>query len=90
MTLMYIKVRATPKAKKETREKKAADHFLIAVKEPAERGGANARVREILAEEFQIPIARVRLISGHTSPSKIFSVDLDHLENSESKESKKE
>lgn len=74
---MYIKVRVSPKAKKEMLEKKSSDHFLVAVREPAERGLANARVREMLARECGVPIAKIRLVSGHTSPSKIFSLDLD-------------
>lgn len=71
---MYIKVRVTTKQKKESCVKKADDHFVISVKEPAVRGLANARVRALLAEELRVELSSVRLISGHTSPSKIFSV----------------
>lgn len=45
------------------------------VKAPAERNLANTRVRELVAAHLRVPLAHVRLISGHTSPSKLFSVD---------------
>lgn len=71
---MYIKVQVTPNAKREDCVRESDDHFRIAVKEPAERNLANTRVRELLAQEFAVPIGSVRHISGHRSPSKIFSL----------------
>jgi len=71
---MYIKVRVTSGAKKEKIEKVSEDTFSIFVKEKAERNMANARVREIMAEELSVPVKAVRIVSGHTSPSKILSV----------------
>jgi uncharacterized protein YggU (UPF0235/DUF167 family) len=41
---------------------------------------ANVRVRELLAAHFGVPAGKVRLIAGHHSHSKIFSVETDvHL-----------
>ncbi len=74
---MYVKVRATAGSKKEKIEKSSKDHFKISVKEKAERNMANTRIREVLAEYFLLPIGKIRLISGHHSPSKIFSVDIE-------------
>ena len=71
---MYIKVKVTAKARKELVKRVNEDTFLLSVKEPAERNMANTRVREIMAIEFGVPMAKVRIISGHHHPSKILSI----------------
>ncbi len=71
---MYIRVNAVPGAKKEKVTKVAGDRYEIWVREPAERNLANGRIREILANDLNIPQAALRLVSGHRSPHKIFSV----------------
>lgn len=73
---MYIKVKVEAGAKKEKIEKKSENNFLIKVKEPAERNLANTRVREIIASIYTINVKSVRIISGHTSPSKILSINI--------------
>lgn len=73
---MYVKVHAIPGAKKEMVEKENDMTYQISVKEPAERNLANGRIRELLCHEFGLEKGKVRLISGHRSPSKIFDVDL--------------
>lgn len=71
---MYIKVKVKTEQKKELFEKsKKEDEFLISVKEEARNGWANEKVIEILKKELNKK--NVRLISGHTSPSKIFSIE---------------
>lgn len=70
---MYIRVNATPGAKKELVTKIAPDRYVICVKEPAERNLANGRVRELLARELGLPVTALKIISGHRSPHKIFS-----------------
>ena len=71
---MYIKVKVKTEAKKESFEKsKKDDEYLISVKEEARNGWANERVLEILKK--QLNTNNIRLISGHTSPSKIFSIE---------------
>ena len=69
---MYIHVRVKAGAKKEMVVRKSPDHFLISLREKAERGEANRRVTEIMHNIFSTP---VRMVSGHTSPSKLFSVE---------------
>ena len=54
--------------------KVSKDTFKISVKEKAERNIANLRIREVLAEYFTLPICKIRLASGHHSPSKIFDI----------------
>lgn len=76
---MYIKLRVQAGSKKETFEKVSEDHFVVAVKEKAERNMANGRVVELVARHFGIPLGKVRIINGHHSPSKILSVDIEFL-----------
>lgn len=70
---MYIKVKVKTQQKKESFEKLKDDEYLILVKEEARNGWANEKVLEILKRELKTN--KIRLISGHTSPSKIFSVE---------------
>lgn len=72
---MYVRVKVTPGAKKETVTKMSDNEFQIAVREPRERNLANRRVRELLARAYHIDDAGVRLISGHRSPTKVFDVE---------------
>ncbi len=72
---MYIKVHVIPSAKKEKIEQTKFDHFDVSVKEKPKNNMANVRVREMIAEWFNLPIGKVRIIIGHHSTSKILSVD---------------
>lgn len=76
---MYIKVRVTPDAKRETFEQNSSDHFTVSVKEPAEQNRANKRVIALIAEHFHLQPGKVRIISGHHSGGKILSVDVDQI-----------
>ena len=71
---MYIQVRVNPGAKWEEVKKIGLMRLEISVKQPAERNLANERVKELVAENFNVPVNKVRLISGHTSQSKVFSI----------------
>lgn len=73
---MYIKVRVVVNAKEEKVTRKDSETFLISVRQKAERNMANRRVVEIVAHELGIAVGKVRIISGHQSPSKIVSVDM--------------
>lgn len=72
---MYVSVRVVAGAKKESVEELARGRLNISVKEPARQNLANKRVIELVARHFALPISRVRLISGHASPAKLFSVE---------------
>ena len=71
---MHLSVRVVAGAKKEKVEM-AGKRLNISVKEPAKQNLANRRVRQLVAAHLGLPVAKVRLISGHTSPAKIFSVE---------------
>ncbi len=72
---MYIKVRVVAGAKKESVERVSDTSYKVSVKEPAKQNLANRRVLELMSLELKVPKARIRLISGHQSPSKMLSVD---------------
>ncbi len=72
---MHIKVRVTPKAKKEKVEKEGDTLYCVTVKEPAEQNLANRRTQELLANELGLQKGKLRLISGHHSPVKVFSIN---------------
>lgn len=71
---MYIRVRVSADAKKESFEANGADSFFVSVKEPAEQNLANRRVLELVATHFGIEPKQIRIISGHHSPGKILSI----------------
>ena len=71
---MYIRVHANPSARKERVMKIDNTTYQIAVREPAERNMANVRIREILSEEFNVPVSEVKVLTGHRSSSKRFSI----------------
>lgn len=71
---MLIKVKVTPEAKKNDIVKKSEDSYLVKVKEKAEGGMANMKVKEILANYFKVSEGKIRLIKGGKRPNKIFEV----------------
>lgn len=74
---MYVKVTATPDAKKEQVRQTQDTEFFISIKEVAARNSANAKIRQILAEWYDVPMGKVRLISGHHSSKKKFEISLE-------------
>ena len=72
---MYVRVVVYPGAKKESIISTGDNRFEVKVKAPAERNLANVRTKEMVASEYQIDPKKVRLISGHQSPRKIFSIE---------------
>lgn len=72
---MYIRVRVTPGAKKESVRKVREGEYEMAVKEKAERNMANRRVIELAAREFRLPARAVRIVNGHRSPSKLLRLE---------------
>ncbi len=71
---MYLHVKVMAGAKKELIEQTGESSFSVSVKVPAKRNLANRRVTELLAGYLQVPVKKIRLINGHISPSKLFSI----------------
>lgn len=71
---MLIKVKVTPESKKDEIVKRSEDSYLVKVKEKAEGGMANMKVKQILAEYFKITGEKIKLIKGGKRPNKIFEI----------------
>jgi len=71
---MLIKVKCHPLSKKELVNKKDENSFEIYLREKPERGEANKKIFEILANHFNISQKKIRLIKGARSPNKIFEI----------------
>ena len=72
-----MKVKTKTGAKKDKIRSISKTHFEISVREKPIQNLANHRVIEMLASHFRISSKKVRLINGHRSPSKMFSVDVE-------------
>lgn len=72
---MYIKVIAAPESRRELVTEITRDTLSIAVREPAKQNLANDRIRTLLARRYRVPLARVRILTGHRSRSKMVSID---------------
>lgn len=71
---MYIQVKVKAGQRREMVEQVTDNRFIISVKEKAERNLANTRVIELVALHFSLPSEQVKIISGHTSPTKLLSL----------------
>lgn len=67
---MEVRVTVVAGAKKEKIISQKNGMLTVTTKEKAERNMANRRMREMLAEHFGTTRAKVRIITGHTSPKK--------------------
>ena len=73
---MLMKVRVTPNAKEARVTKTGEDSFEVRVDEKAVDGRANKRLREILAEHFNVSKSKIFLVKGAKSRDKIVEIDL--------------
>jgi len=71
---MYVHVVVQAGAKHEHVEKLSETRFKISVKEVAKQNQANLRIRTIIAEQYGVPLATVRIINGHQHSSKLLSI----------------
>ena len=73
---MYIKVVVAAGAKQDSLTMTSETRLSVSVKAPAKQNLANSRVLELVAAHFGVSKKKVRIISGHHSPSKMLSVDV--------------
>lgn len=74
---MFITVRVTPNAKQARVTKTGKASFEVRVDEKAVEGRANKRLREILAQHFNVSKSRIVLVKGAKSRDKIVEIRLD-------------
>jgi uncharacterized protein YggU (UPF0235/DUF167 family) len=72
--MSIIRVKAFPDAKKEWIEEVEPNKLRIFVREPAERNLANKRVLTLVANFYEIPQNRLKIITGHRGQNKIIQV----------------
>jgi uncharacterized protein (TIGR00251 family) len=71
---MKINVRVTPNARVPTVAKASEGSYNVKVNAPAREGKANERLIEMLAEHFNAPKSRVRILKGHNSRNKVIEI----------------
>ena len=71
---MYIKIKAHTGVSRESIVQKDESTFVISVKEKPQNNNANRRMIQLIADWYRVPVSSIRIISGHTHPSKIFSI----------------
>ena len=72
---MYIKVRVLTAQRKEgVAEGERPGELVVSVREKPERGAANRRVLALLRAHLGNPEGGIKIVAGHTSPSKIVRV----------------
>ena len=72
---MYVRVHVAPGSKREQITEGKDGTLLISVREKAEGNQANKRVRELVALRLLLPLSKVRILSGHHSPTKLLTID---------------
>lgn len=72
---MRIKVKVKPNAKKNEFKEISSGLFEARVTVPPEKGKANKKVAELIAEHFKIPKSKISIITGKTFSIKIFHID---------------
>ncbi|MGM0629254.1 MAG: DUF167 domain-containing protein [Patescibacteria group bacterium] len=77
MELFHIKVH--PGSKREELKELGEGKYELWIKDPARRGSANRRVKEIVATLADVSIGDVRLLKGGKSPTKTFTVNDDRI-----------
>ncbi len=71
---MRIFVKVKPNSKVEKIEKIDGTHFSISVKAPPVEGKANEAIVELIANYFNVPRSRVKIISGFSSRNKVIEI----------------
>lgn len=71
---MRIRVKVNAGAQTESVRELEDGSLQVRTRAPASRGKANKRVLELLAEHFDVSVADLEIVSGHTSPVKRIDV----------------
>lgn len=72
-----LTVRVHPGSRVAKIEQLAPGEYKVHVLAPPEKGEANREVMAALAEHFEIPRSRVRIVRGEKSRRKLISLDSD-------------
>lgn len=72
---MYIKVRVKTKQKNDSFVRISDSVYEISVKEKPQNNEANLKIKALLEDHFKT--SRIKLVSGHHHPIKLFSIETD-------------
>ncbi len=70
---ILVRVRVVPGARKEKVEEREGI-LCVSVREKAEGNRATARIKEVVALRYRVPLTQVRIMTGARSPSKLIRV----------------
>lgn len=73
---MIIKAKVKPDASKSKVKKLNENFYEIRTTAVVEKGKANEKVIELLAEFFDVPKSRIEIIRGHVSREKDIEINL--------------
>jgi len=73
---VILRIRVKPGAKEESVRKLSGNELEVKVSTLPERGRANERVRELLADHFGVSKSRVRILKGSGGRRKLIEIDL--------------
>jgi hypothetical protein len=71
---MKLSIKVKTNAKKNTVEKISDDNFIIQVTTSPQKGKANEKIIELLADHFKVTKSRLKIIRGLTSKQKIIEL----------------
>lgn len=71
-----IELKVITRAAKEELKEISPDNYRIKVTAPPEKGRANKRIIEMVAERFGLRKSDVRISSGQTGSRKILEIDI--------------
>lgn len=69
-----LEVRVKPRSRRPGVERAGPNAYRVEVAAAPDKGRANREVLERLAEALDIPVSRLRIVRGETSPNKIVEV----------------
>ena len=72
-----VSVRVKAAARKESISETEKNIFEISVKERAQRGDANSRIRKLLASRYGVGITHVRIVKGYASSKKRYEIMIE-------------
>ncbi len=70
--LIHVKVHAD--SKEDVVIQKTDTSYDVHVREPAEQNRANSRMLDLMSRQFIVPRTRIKIVTGHHSPSKILEI----------------
>ena len=71
---MLIHIKIEPESKEDSVTEKNKTSYIVKVREEAKENKANNKMLVLLARHFKIERNKLRIITGHHSPSKIIEI----------------